>query len=687
MKVTILDMQPIEPATGGGRLRMLGLYHALGNEICATYVGTYDWPGPGYRRHMLSPTLEEIDIPLTEAHFRASYVARERAGGRVVIDCVFHNQAHLSPEYVAQARASTREADVVVFSHPWIYPLVREVLDPERQLIVYDSHNVEGVLRTQLLDDGAGGSKVARGVAEVENALCQAADLVLTCSQWDRLQFARIYEVPIQRIKLIPNGVFTTRIKPADTTEKRAARARQALPKGPIAIFLGSNYGPNIEAALFIARELAPRLPMITFLIAGSVGEALRAELNSNLPSNLRATGSIDEATKSDLLTASDVAINPMFSGSGTNIKMFDFMAAGLPVVTTPVGARGIETGEPAFLIQEKGAFADALRELVSNEDQRARLSEVARTETERHYSWEQISPTLGLLLQHHHRRKSIGGKSPYFSVITPTFERPAMLTRLLDRLAMQTERDFEVIVVDQSEQSWHGTDLKFDIDLLYVRSQIRGAVNARNLGATLAGGEVFAFIDDDCEPAPRWLEAGRHLFAQPDVVGVEGLIESDRLDDPNWRTVTNKGFSGLGFMTANLFVRSCAFNQLNGFDVAFENPHFREDTDFGWRLQQLGYVPFSDDAWVFHPPHRRDIARESNVSRDAYFEKDALLLRKHPERYRDLFFAEAHWKNTPGFWPNFLLGIAKYKVELPEYIYECSPGAEKCAWKSREGC
>ena len=43
--VTVLDMQPIDPPVGGGRLRLLGLYHALGADLRATYVGTYDWPG------------------------------------------------------------------------------------------------------------------------------------------------------------------------------------------------------------------------------------------------------------------------------------------------------------------------------------------------------------------------------------------------------------------------------------------------------------------------------------------------------------------------------------------------------------------------------------------------------------------------------------------------------------------
>ena len=212
---------------------------------------------------------------------------------------------------------------------------------------------------------------MARAVATVEHESARRRS-GFGLLQADRLQFSRIYGVPPERIKLIPDGVFTSRIQPADATQRRAARTRHALPQGPIAIFLGSNYGPNVEAALFIAKELAPCLPTITFLIAGGVGEGLRAELKNKLPRNVRTTGLIDDSTKFDLLAASDVAVNPMFSGSGTNIKMFDFMAAGLPVVATPVGARGIETSRTAFLTCEKAAFSSTLRELVSNEDQRA---------------------------------------------------------------------------------------------------------------------------------------------------------------------------------------------------------------------------------------------------------------------------------------------------------------------------
>lgn len=55
LRVAVLDMQPITPAIGGGRQRLLGLYHALGSAIDCTYVGSYDWPGEPARDQQLTP--------------------------------------------------------------------------------------------------------------------------------------------------------------------------------------------------------------------------------------------------------------------------------------------------------------------------------------------------------------------------------------------------------------------------------------------------------------------------------------------------------------------------------------------------------------------------------------------------------------------------------------------------------
>lgn len=675
LHTTILDMQPIDPPVGGGRLRLLGLYHGLGASAddaeaalrhTAHYVGTYDWRGPGLRQQQLTGVLHEELVPLSEEHFAASDRRTEALGGKNVIDTAFHTMAHLSPEYVEAARAAAASADVVVFSHPWIYPLVRDVLRPDRQLIVYDAHNVEGLLRTDLLDDGAGGSEVARGVVEVENAVCAAADLVLACSHDDASAFASLYGVPFERIRVIPNGTFTRKIKPPTDAEKREARGQFGVEDKPVAFFLGSNYGPNVEAARFIADALAPALPNVLFVIGGGVGDGLE---NAHTPANVRVTGRLSDAELLQWLKASDIAVNPMFGGSGTNIKMLDFMAAGLPIVTTAIGARGIDTSERAFVIAQAETFARTVSNVLGNAKESAQLAAGARSQADRFYSWERISDYLGTMLSRWAEIRKAGKQPPFFSVVVPTYERHELLSTLVNFLDKQKWRDFEVIIVDQSASPWPDRDKAFSFDLHYIHTDRKGAVTARNTGAGLARGKVIAFTDDDCEPDENWLAAAHEVFTTTDAVGLEGLIRSDRVGDSAWRPVTNEGFEGIGFMTANLFVRADIFHKLNGFDIALEKPHFREDTDLGWRLQDVGEVPFSREAWVYHPPHSREIERESQTVRSTFFQNDAILMRKHPERYAELMLREVQWQHVPDFWDHFLKGIELHGVEVPDDI------------------
>ena len=148
-RVAVLDMQPIEPPIGGGRIRLLGLYHRLGGHLPTTYIGTYDWRGQSVIEHRHSETLEEITIPLREEHFVAAEQWQACTGGKNAIDLSFDVLAHHSPEFVAAACQETAQADIIVFSHPWIYPLVKQELRENAQLVVYDSQNVEGLFRAR----------------------------------------------------------------------------------------------------------------------------------------------------------------------------------------------------------------------------------------------------------------------------------------------------------------------------------------------------------------------------------------------------------------------------------------------------------------------------------------------------------------------------------------------------------
>jgi glycosyltransferase involved in cell wall biosynthesis len=395
-RVAILDMQPIDPPVGGGRLRLLGLYHALGESIEARYIGTYDWPGEKFRHHNLSRTLEEIDVPLSDAHHVAAKQLARDAGGKTVIDLAFAKLCHLSPDYLAKAVEAVSWADVVIFSHPWVFPLMEKHLKPD-QLIVYDSQNVEGFLRAQLLDkNNPTETELLREVVHAEFCVGQRAQLILACSQEDIDLFSCIYEWPVIKMKVVPNGVMASKITRPTKEEKIAAKQSVSLSPNRIAtIFIGSDYHPNVEAATFIIEELSGNHPEIDFVIAGGVGVCMSGQL----PKNVFITGFIDDEQRLAWLHASDIAVNPMFSGSGTNIKMFDFMAAGLPVIATHTGARGItQNTTEALLVVYREGFSNGLKALAKNN----LISELGmdnRKWVERDYAWENISAGLGEML------------------------------------------------------------------------------------------------------------------------------------------------------------------------------------------------------------------------------------------------------------------------------------------------
>jgi len=396
--VAVLDMQPIEPAVGGGRLRLLGLYHGLGSAFDTRYVGTFDWPGEQRRELKLSETLTETDVPLSAAHFAEDARWRQWAGGMNIIDTAFPILGRLSPGYVEAACEAVAASDVVIISHPWAYPLVEGVIDRRRQLLVYDAHNVESVLRWELLGDRPFNREIAKGVVVNEALLARASDLVVVCADTDLAFFGGAFGVPPERLYVAPNGVFTGRIRPADPAAHADAKASLGI-RGLLSIFVGSNYAPNIEAVRFIAEELCPRFPAMTFAACGGVGT--NDVLRSSRPRNLLLPGVISDEEKLRYLHAADMAVNPMFSGSGTNIKMFDFMAAGLPIVSTPAGARGIaERSCAGMVIAGKDEFADALAGLLRHPARLRALGRASRRMAEEDYSWERISPAMGHRLQ-----------------------------------------------------------------------------------------------------------------------------------------------------------------------------------------------------------------------------------------------------------------------------------------------
>lgn len=156
--------------------------------------------------------------------------------------------------------------------------------------------------------------------------------------------------------------------------------------------FVGNyNYVPNRDAAMFISRALAPAVPEARFVLCGSnpPAEALQ-------PPNVFASGFVPDLN--DAFESAAVCIAPLTHGSGTRLKILEYLAAGKAVVATPKACEGldVEDGVHILIRDDAEAFAYAIRTLLRDEEFRRRLGANGRMLVERKYDWRAYVDWLG---------------------------------------------------------------------------------------------------------------------------------------------------------------------------------------------------------------------------------------------------------------------------------------------------
>ncbi len=186
---------------------------------------------------------------------------------------------------------------------------------------------------------------------------------------------------------------------------------------------------------------------------------------------------------------------------------------------------------------------------------------------------------------------------TPTFSIIIPTCHRPDDLARCLHSLNSSAE----VIVTDDSrdEATCHLIERDFPT-IRWIPGPRRGPATNRNHGARHARGEWLAFLDDDCEPQPGWIEALAAATTGADVI--EGrTVAPGAKDTPFEEHIENT--DGNVLWSCNLAIRRELFERLGGFDEDFAIAG-GEDMELAWRIRQAGLrVTFARDALVHHPP------------------------------------------------------------------------------------
>ena len=346
MRIAVVSPFPLIPQRHGGRARTIGLARGLaraGAEVTALC--------PWHPRQPRKAQLEERLVLCTHrlvANVLPAVLPRTLASPLALLS--------LQPQTASSRRLvhSLGHFDVVQFEFcaqvRWL-----EMLGPGTKT-VYSSHNVE---RDFFAADAARYRLrhwSLRRLESLERLAVRECDLVVTCSEQDASRLAELYGQPA-RTAVVRNG-FDRSVVEFDRTSVReeARRALGFAPHERVLLFLGGESWHNLEAVDFLANELLPQLDANTrLLVVGPSGRRLP-------PTNGRvvATGFVSDLRPH--LAAADVALNPTSLPTGSSVKVAYYLGAGLPVLTTPSGARGF-ADRPGIRVASRDVFADALRE------------------------------------------------------------------------------------------------------------------------------------------------------------------------------------------------------------------------------------------------------------------------------------------------------------------------------------
>lgn len=251
--------------------------------------------------------------------------------------------------YLKEVSHKIIDSDVVVFEGPWQYRLFKGAL--KGKIVIYDAHNCESQLRH--------GNKYEDYVRRVEKELVNRCDILFSVTPMDHKALMELSGNSEEKFHLVPHVLSQKKLAWKGVESRKIS-------------FIGSMYGPNVSALKFII-ELSQKLPEFEFHVIGNVRPGLTAKKQPNLFYH----GVVSDEIKSEILSSSMFALNPVTEGSGRNVKMVDYLMHGVPTISTKIGTRGFEQYNIAqcVFVAELTEFYQAIKNYDGDRDELLRIS------------------------------------------------------------------------------------------------------------------------------------------------------------------------------------------------------------------------------------------------------------------------------------------------------------------------
>ncbi|HET8931564.1 MAG TPA: glycosyltransferase, partial [Acidimicrobiales bacterium] len=368
-RALVLATYGIDDPGHGGELRVHHLCRSLAPSMDVDVLALVASPGTRATTTQVAPGLTSTVIPRGRRQARIEDDLGLLAG-QPITDILAGVDAHFTAPFLERLRSLASRADLVVLAQPFLHPALAKAKVDLPFLV--DTQNVEIDLRTQSLGDSPVAPPILDMLRRVEHDALVGAVAVSACSAADADRLAELYGLERSSIVVIPNG--TTVPKQFRDPEARIRARRRWFTRlhwtwgspgaEELGVFFGSWHLPNLDAAEFLI-GLADDCPELFVVSAGNHGTAFA---HRTLPDNIIFPGVVSDTVKSPLLSCASVALNPMRIGSGTNLKLIESLGHGVPTISTPFGARGLDLtdGRELLLVDPEG-FLSAARDVFAD--------------------------------------------------------------------------------------------------------------------------------------------------------------------------------------------------------------------------------------------------------------------------------------------------------------------------------
>ena len=397
-RLSILYVSPVptSPPRFGAQARMHGLMTELARRHDVTAVAGIDhmlFDADECRRAMEAYCCEVVLVPVphlgdfTKRLLQLRSLASTRSFERLLFTV-----QDLQPSLDRLLRA--RRFDIVNLEFSLLGHCELRQAPPGEKLpaLVVDSHNIDYDLARQYA--GVGNSSARRIYAGAnwrklrreELGTYRDADGVYLCSAADERRL--LDQVPGVRTTVIPNAANVEYYQP---------RRTDPLPDGRTVVFFGLlSYTPNVDGVIHFLQDIWPR-------IAEAHPEARCKIIGGQPPPSLLAlagprvelTGFVEDLRPH--LAAAAAVVVPLRLGGGTRLKIVEAMAMAKAIVSTTLGAEGIEAvpGREILVEDKPAAFAGAVRRLLADPELAARIGQSARRLAVERYSWSGAAQAL----------------------------------------------------------------------------------------------------------------------------------------------------------------------------------------------------------------------------------------------------------------------------------------------------